>query len=248
MSSGGARRLAAAALAAVLCLVAPPARAAASPRELLVRTEKMARMVPPVCAEATVETRRGGKVLRDRAIVLGRGGTLYVAFRTAEVRVLLRAHGKAVLAAAPGPPHTAAPGQPLGGTALTAEDLTPFAAGRLVFPQIISTSASEVMIGGAPAVASQYAFIVYALDPARSVPKRVQGYIGVVNNLGRMLWMQGYTKVAGHWRPTEIRVSDFHAGAQTTMRLCWHAPARVPRPLLRPRGLRESPPAACPAP
>jgi hypothetical protein len=212
----------------VLTAVVPTARAE-SLAELLVTVGANARFETPARADVRIDA--GGA--EGRAILLGRGDTLYVEVRDG-LRALLR--GREVVLASGAKP----PGPPaLGASNVLLEDLAVFGPAALTFPQISDDGPAGVVVTGAPAGGSAWALLVHTIDRGRRAIVKTQYYQGTVSNLVKIRRDGGLVQVGGHWRPTEITVESFGEGRRTRLALAWRETPDAPARLFEPAGLAQ---------
>jgi hypothetical protein len=129
--------------------------------------------------------------------------------------------------------------QALAGTDLLLVDLTPFAADALRFPQVSDDGPAGTVVTGAPARASPYALLVHTIDAERAIVVKTQYYTGTVGNLTKIRRDGGWARVAGRWRPADIRVDGFPGGTHTTVSLLWREAPDAPAALFEPAGLEQ---------
>jgi hypothetical protein len=162
-------------------LIAAAAGAVALP-ELLARIAAGARAPAPLRADGRLALAGG---VAHPIVLLARGGAVYVEVRDG-VRALVRPDRIDV---AGGGDASA----PLAGSDLRLEDLRPFAADSLRFPQVSDEGPDRVVVTGAPARPSAYALLVHTIDPARAVVVATQYYAGTVSNLVKRRHDGGWT-------------------------------------------------------
>ena len=215
-------------IACALLLAAGPVRAADLPAFLQGATDA-ARPNAPVRADGELVTTSPDGSARDQIAVVRRpNGDLYLELRTAGVRALLLADGKAWLVPGTGKSSQSfAPDASLAGSEFTAEDLRPFTAADYRSPTIVDLTADDITLSLTPD-RSQYVLQVITFDRAAKVPLVVKDYKDAISNLVKMRRTHGLTALAGTSLPNELAMENFPMRTTSTMTLRWQPTEDAP--------------------
>ena len=219
----------------VFLLLLAPSVHAETVGELLAAVADGAGFAVPTRADVRI-TR--GSDAETRAVLVGRGHTLYVELSDA-TRALL--HPGKILVAQQRRVVRAKPGTPLDGTDLLLEDIVPFSARLLQVPQINDDGPAGVVVSGAPAGTSAHTLLVFTIDRERMAVVRTQYYRDSISNLVRVRRNDAFVEVAGRWRPGEITVDDLRQHTSTHLALAWREVPDVDPVVFTPAGLRRAP-------
>jgi hypothetical protein len=218
-------------LLALLLAGAPATAAHAEPlAELLAGVARNARFATPLRADATITRPRDAAAPARRAILLGRGQSLYV-----EVEGGFRAliHPAKAIVAEGGRARRAPPGAALPGTDLLLEDLHTFTPATLALPQVSDDGPAGVVVTSAPSGTSAYSLFVFTIDREQHVIVKTQYYRSTLNNLVKI---RRDTLADG--RPATVDVDDLSADTATHAVLAWRPAPDAPRALFTPAGFR----------
>ena len=207
---------------------------AVSVDDVLERVESRARFGRVMRADVRITCEPACRT--TRAILLGRGDTVYVEVEGG-LRTLVRP--QAVLVADGGRVAPAEPGKRLGDTGLLLADLAVFDRRVLRTPQISDLGPGEVVVSAEPLPPSTYALVVYTIDPANDRIVKTLYYQGSVNALAKMRRDSAFTPIAGASYPAEVRVEDMRTTATTWFKLAWREAADAPASLFEPAGLEK---------
>jgi hypothetical protein len=218
-------------------LTASPSARAASPVEVLHGVAANARFPVPTRADVGLARQRNDHATTARAVLLGRGQTLYVESDDG-TRALIRP-GK-ILVRRGGRVVRAEPGARLGDSDIRLEDLVPVTPTLLGIAQVSDDGPTGIVITGAPAGPSSRVLIVLTIDPDRPVVTRVKYYEGTISDLATFRRDDEFATVDGHLRPTHARFERPRDDASTEATLAWAAAPDTPRTRFTPAGLHAA--------
>jgi hypothetical protein len=207
---------------------------AVSVDDVLARVESRARFARPMRADVRIVCEPACRTAR--AILVGRGDTLYVEVEGG-LRALVRP--KEVRVAEGGRVAPAEAGRRLGDTGVLLSDLAVLDRSTLRTPQISDEQPGEVVVTSEPVAPSPYALLVYTVDPSLDRIVKTLYYQGSINTLGKMRRDSGFTRVGDAPYPGEIRVEEMRTATTTTLTLTWREAAPVPAALFEPAGLEQ---------
>jgi hypothetical protein len=225
-----------AALLGLLALLASTPASAEGVKELLEAVAVNARFETPARADIRIECQAGCERAAARAVLFGRGDTLYIEVKDG-VRALLRP-GE-VLLAQNGSAVASTAAHPLADSDLLLEDLVVPTASSLRFPQISDDGPAGVVVMGAPAERSSYALLVYTIDRGRRAIVKTQYYKDDVSTLAKIRRDTTFVQVGRHWRPGEVVVESMRSGAQTRIAFSWKEVPDAPPAIFEAAGLER---------
>jgi hypothetical protein len=205
-------------------------------KALLAKVAAQASFDVPARADVSLTCEPGCKVKALRAVLVGKGDSLYVEVEGGE-RALITPAGRWV--ARDGEATPVAPDTPLAGTDVLMEDLTPFRADLIRVPLISDDGPAGVVVTGAPVGPSAYELLVLTIDPERSVLLRTQYYQESVSNLTKIRRDTDFVEVGGHLRPGRITFELLRLATTTRLDLKWKEARDVPASLFEPEGLEK---------
>jgi Outer membrane lipoprotein-sorting protein len=204
--------------------------------ELLAKVASQARFDVPARADVRIVCEPDCKVTALRAILIGKGDTVYVEVEGGE-RALLTPDGRYV--ARDGEAASVAPGTSLAGTDVLLEDLAPFRTDLIRVPLISDDGPAGVVVTGAPVGPSAYELLVLTIDPERSLRVRTQYYQESVSNLTKIRRDTDFVQVGGHLRPGRITFETIRKGTNTRLDLVWTELPDAASSLFEPAGLSK---------
>lgn len=226
---------------AATCLLSAATARATNLQELLDGVAANARYEPSVRADVHFETPRPDGARSTDLTIYGRGRTVRVEAPDG-LRALVKPR-KAVASSGGGAPR-AVREKVIGGSAFLLEDLAPFTAGSLRVPLISDEGPQGIVVAGEPLQPSPYVLLGYTMADDRPIITAAKFYRWEISNLTKMIHVNEWVQVGGHWRPRVLTLQDLGPGGDTTtITFTWHEQPDLPASAFTPSGLRTAMPA-----